>query len=855
MNPSPHRTTINNSLAKGRGALMRIAVTVAAIGLATFGIANAGPADASIKRFTSIPTQELGSALQILAKERDFQVLYRTEVVGEIRSPGAVGELTADEALSRLLSGTGLTFQYLDNKTVTIVPMEATPAHTAQGPATVSAAGAEQVEPQTRERGFWSRLRVAQSENNSSDTEPSSQSPQNPTNGDKLEEIVVTAQKRVERLQDVPVPVTAINAEVLANNNQLRLQDYFTQVPGLTVTAGGFHGEPQLTIRGLTTGGFTNPTVGVVVDDVPFGASTGSSFGNVAPDIDPSDLQRIEVLRGPQGMLYGANTLGGLLKFVTVDPSTDGFTGRVQAAISDMAGSGDTGYSARGSVNVPVTETFAIRASGFTRRDPGFLDNVVTGDKDINEADIWGGRVSALWSPSDTFSVKLNALMQDTDAEGVPEVSGAFAGDFDTRATPGLGSYAQRFQAYSAIVGAKLGIVNLRSVTGYNISEFSDDKDFGQFGIVIFDRFKTERFTQELRAELPLGDSIDWLVGAYYTNEHNNPKQQNLYFIDGTTGALGDQLFLDRSTAKFSERAAFSALTFKLSERFDIQFGARQSEIEQSTTQGISFPDGSVTNVPAGSLDASSFTYLVTPRFRISPQLMMYARLASGYRPGGINPLVPGTPSAFKPDKTRNYEFGVKGDLLDRLLTFDASIYFIDWQDIQLNLCKSINCYFDNGGAAKSQGVEFAIETRPLHGMRISAWASWNDAKLTEDFPTTSSAVGREDDKLPYGMPFSGSLSLEQSFPLTGQVTGFAGVTTSYLGERKDVFSGLSQRNTFPSFVQTDLRAGVNLESWTVNLFMNNVSDKRGILSGNPVNGAVTYIRPRTVGLSLTKEF
>src|SRR5262249_11729294 len=148
--------------------------------------------------------------------------------------------------------------------------------------------------------------------------------------GAQIEEIVVTAQKREERLQDVPVPVTSMSADALVEQNQLRLQDYYSKVPGLNLELDGTTGVPTVSIRGVTTGGQTNPTVGVTVDDVPYGSSTFIGGGFVSPDIDPSDLTRVEVLRGPQGTLYGVSSIGGLLKYVTLDPSTDGFTGLVQ---------------------------------------------------------------------------------------------------------------------------------------------------------------------------------------------------------------------------------------------------------------------------------------------------------------------------------------------------------------------------------------------------------------------------------------------------------------------------------------------------------------------------------------------
>jgi outer membrane receptor protein involved in Fe transport len=174
-----------------------------------------------------------------------------------------------------------------------------------------------------------------------------------------LEEVIVTAQKRSERLQDVPVPVTAIGANTLVDTNQMRLEEYYSQIPGLTLTVGDGRGVPMISIRGITSG-YTNPTVGVVVDGTPYGASTNLALGALVPDIDPSELARVEVLRGPQGALYGASSMGGLLNYVTIEPSTDRASGRVQAGTSSVYDGDQLGYNLSAAVNVPLSDTFAV---------------------------------------------------------------------------------------------------------------------------------------------------------------------------------------------------------------------------------------------------------------------------------------------------------------------------------------------------------------------------------------------------------------------------------------------------------------------------------------------------------------
>ena len=216
------------------------------------------------------------------------------------------------------------------------------------------------------------------------------------------------------------------------------LQDFFSKVPGLTVVP-SVQSNQTLSIRGITTG-VGNPTVGVTVDDVPYGASTNTAGGGVVPDIDPGDLARVEVLRGPQGALYGASSMGGLLKFVTRDPSMDEFRGRVQVGATSVRNGDDPGYNARGSVNVPLGATWAMAASAFNRREPGYVKNVVTGDEGANRADATGGRLAMLWRPSDRFSLKLSALMQEIEGQGSSSVDAAL-GDLQQSRLPGSGWY------------------------------------------------------------------------------------------------------------------------------------------------------------------------------------------------------------------------------------------------------------------------------------------------------------------------------------------------------------------------------------------------------------------------------
>jgi len=823
-----------------------------------------------------IPAGPLANALALLARQSGAELMYRPDQVGDIQTRGAKGNLTAHDAALLLLRGTSLELRTESSGALLVLDPSKSGNDSIKAETQAARAGNGNT---TKEDGKIASqdFRVAQVDQGTSSGSMANSRPV--TSPAVLDEIVVTAQKKEERLQDVPIPVTAVSAEILSESNQVLLRDYYSSIPGLNMSP-GVQSSQDLSIRGITTGGFTNPTVGITVDDVPYAGSTAVGGGLVIPDLDPGDLTRIEVLRGPQGTLYGASSMGGLVKFVTLDPSTSGVNGRVQAGIDSVYNGNAPGYNVRASANLPITDTIAVRVSGFSRDDPGYIDNPVLHVDGVNEVHAYGGLLSALWKPSDEFSAKLSALYQKTHGNGLSDVvDQPGLAWLQQNYIRGAGGYDRSTQAYSLTLKDKLGPAQLTSVTGYNINRYADSWDFtygfgalnqAQFnvgGAPILEYNKTAKFTQELRLQMPLGAKLEWLLGGFYTHEHNS-FVQDIDAADIASGAVVGQFasFIDPST--YEEYAGFTDLTWHLTDAFDIQLGGRESEIRQTysqTTTGIYDPlflnTPSPVVMPLAHASANAFTYLLTPRFKLTPNLMVYARLASGYRAGGPN-AAPGTPPQYKPDKTENYEIGTKGDFFDHLLSIDASVYYIRWKDIQLSLedPQNFQVYVANGGAAKSQGVELSVDLRPLRGMTIRAWAAWNESELTQSFPADTTAYGVAGSRLPLSARFSGHFSFNQEFPLVGEWTGFAGGAISYVGDRSGVFSTAAQipRQDLPAYGKTDLRLGVRHNVWTATVYCNNVANIHGLLGGGQgyfPPYAFQYIQPRIVGLNVIRTF
>jgi outer membrane receptor protein involved in Fe transport len=677
-------------------------------------------------------------------------------------------------------------------------------------------------------------------------------------------DIIITAQKRgEERLRDVPIPITALKSQDLLDRNLVKIRDFYTDVPGLTMVPN--RSSPILAIRGIITGGqgtggLGNPTVGVVVDDVPYGASTGIGGGTYVPDLDPGDLARIEVLRGPQGTLYGASTIGGLLRYVTVDPSTDRLTGRLQAGLSGVDNGGSVGYNVRGSINVPLSDNFAVRASGFRRFDPGYIDNVRNGSKDINSLGVYGGRLVALWRPSELTSLKISAQLQNDTLHG-----GSYSdllpglGKLEEDSLPNTGGYRRRSQVYAAILNTQLSGVHITSISSYSTSRFHarDDAD----GLLYLQTYSTNKFTQEVRASSTAFGIVDWQLGGFYTTEHS-PSPSALLNADPTTGQAGETFIAFDQSSKFRELAGFGNLTVHFTDRFDVQLGARESHIRVSyDLLPVPFPNPfGIGSVPNKSSNANAFTYLFTPRFKLTPNAMLYARLASGYRAGGINTnyTSAGVPPAYGPDKTYSYDLGFKGTFFDNALSIDGSLYHIDWKDIQIRIYTNTLLYTANAGAAKSDGAEFSADLKPSRGLTLGGWISYNNARLSDALPS-GPFYAQSGDRLPYSSKFSGRIYANQERSFSDHVTGFVGGSVNFIGKRESNFTptAAQPRQIYPGYVRADVHGGLRYDGWTLDFFVSNLTNRRGVDSGNPavVPSQVTYIQPRTVGMNVSFGF
>ncbi|TPG05366.1 TonB-dependent receptor [Rhodanobacter glycinis] len=700
--------------------------------------------------------------------------------------------------------------------------------------------------------------------------------------------VIVTANKRSERLQDVPMAVSALQGQQLERESAVNFADYATRVPGLNVISNG-QGWTQLVLRGITSGsGQANSTVGTYIDDAPYGSSTVYAAGGVlTPDIDPDDLQRIEVLRGPQGTLYGSNTLGGLIKFVTTPPDTSIASARVGAGYSSVSGGG-SGFDERAMVNLPLVEgKLGLRANAYNRNDPGYIDNSVTGKSEVNGAKVSGARAQLLWTPTDRVSLRLSALAQNLGSDGLANVGvdvdrdtlQPLHGDLQQSRAASTGLFKLQYRLYDASLNADLGWARLISSSTYSTQAMNSNADltapygpilnpaFGlsNGGYSLVNQITLGKFTQELRLQSPETQALEWRAGVFYTREHSN-NFQHIASFDATTGApialpqLGD---IYVGPAIFTEWAAYGDVTWHATSQLSVLVGARYSSDRASYTQtGDGILVGPSQFTTRGS--DSPVTYLFNPSYKFSDDMMAYVRVASGFRPGGPNVGVPpglGAPLTFGPDKLVSYELGFKSTVLERRMTFDVATFYIDWSQIQLTVNAGGFGFLGNGGKAKSQGLEAAWQFAPVRGLMLQANASWTDPKLAAD--TQAGLFGYKGDRLPYVPKWNASLGVDYDFPLASGWSGFVGASYRFIGSRASDFRAVpGSRKEVPSYDGIDLRAGVNYANWTIKAYVKNLTDERGITAiapqtidpnANPFSAA--YVPPRTVGISASVDF
>lgn len=726
---------------------------------------------------------------------------------------------------------------------------------------------------------------------------------------DTLEEVVVTALKRTEDLQKVPVAVTALSQEFIEKHSPQTLSDIAADIPGLAIL-GGDPGTASLAIRGISSSGAdltTAATVGYYFGDTPVTLGNSTDGGQIEPSY--FDVARVEVLRGPQGTLYGASSMGGTIRVVFNEPQLSAFDSKFAATLSNTA-YGGWNYEADGMVNIPFGDDLAVRASGFQREMSGYINRILNTqaganpdappftqvEGDANAVRAQGARLTLLYKPTDVLSIQPEVFYQRTEFASGSEIdinlspSSALnvnnpfpEGGQDTVTIPSL------------TVKASFPTVELTSNTAYydrfrnqagDYSEF-DSAEIASAGVngffpaQAFPRISAHQFSEELRATSQDSGPLHWLAGLFYESSLTWDAQYQLaYGLEQATGGsfLGfpdpDGLTFGKDESlRATQKAAFGEVSYDVLSGLKATVGLRYFEFNNDFNRTGYGPEDGGTQTEHLTASASG----VNPKFLVSYDLatdkMLYASATKGFRSGGVNEPVPistcagdlaaiglsAAPESFGPDSVWSYELGEKSDWLDHRLRVNVAAYDIQWSQIQenVNLPTCGWSFIANTGTASSKGVEVELAATPLPGLTARIVGSYDNATNTTELSYTPGSQGASLLEVPKE---TGAASIEYVFPVGAGTTSSVRAEYKYYGS---VLQGyiVAPNQWVPGYGTLGLGAGVVHDHYSADLFVHNLTNERGYYSlaylpfliHNYDRGYI--IPPRIIGLTVTYKY
>jgi len=587
------------------------------------------------------------------------------------------------------------------------------------------------------------------------------------SNSGALEDIVVTAQKREQNLQDVPVAVTAITADTLVNRNVTTVSDLPRLAPSLTVTTGALPTNNSINLRGVGTSAFSTaiePSVAVIVDDVAL-LQQAQAFSGL------SDIARIEVLRGPQGTLFGKNASAGALNIVSQGP-----TAKLTGAVTGVATTDDE-YRVDAVLSGPVADGVGFRINGFYGDRDGFIRNVFDGRR-LNNDRSYGVRGRLTLNPASNLTVDLIAGHSVSESRGTARTfrlapPGAAIFGVPIASLDGIEPGKDNFRTSidgplfnksrqtngSARVTLDLGFANLISVTSYQDWRFRFIEDFDFVsrpvlgipgGIVAQSGYHARQFTQELRLASKGGGPFSYVAGLYYANGDTDRS-----FDRGPTGPVVARWNSANGTKSY---AAFGQFTYDIAERTHVDVGIR-ANLEKISVSFLNLVTPAV--VPAnnatclatcrGSDKDGVVTYKVALRQDLSEHVMTYASYATGYKGQGydISTGFTSTRAAVpvRPETSKAYELGFKGRFLDNRLQLNVAAFWTDFNDFQAQSGvqlpdNTIQVFLNNVGRLRTRGIEAEFQARPIEALRIDGGVSYTEATIRK-FPNAQCYTGQ----------------------------------------------------------------------------------------------------------------
>jgi outer membrane receptor protein involved in Fe transport len=671
-----------------------------------------------------------------------------------------------------------------------------------------------------------------------------------------LDEIVVTAQKRAQRMQDVPISMSVMAGTELDKSSIQSVTDALSLVPGVATNVNGQGGQTRLTVRGVTAGGSLfagSSPIGYYLDSVPFGLVRSA----VEPDANTYDLNRIEVLRGPQGTLYGASALNGVVRVLTNDADLNefDFKARTGASTTDSGGGNWRGDMA---VNMPIVEgKLAARLVVGQEHDSGWINSALKNN--TNDSDLKNIRLKVTAQPIDDLTIKLSGVHEEANFGAPPVATNDFSAS--TKDQP----IASRYSAYDMKVDYQAPWFSVSSASSYftYLNDGSLDVAPGVDTPPLTTRLSSRVFAEEINLNSKLDGPWRWSAGAFYRSARDNTYQ-----------TLGNLIPAPVSAADTSRSwAAFGELGRRfLDNQLELAVGARYFHDDVGLEQLILFGE------PPGTplLRTNTPFKATTPRAVLTwfpnHDFTAYASYSEGFRSGfpqsELVQLVAPTFAPVRPDKLHNYEIGGKGNLFGNRLSFDAALYYMKWNDIQQTLGIPVpgsTAYIVanvNGKSASGVGVDFAVTARPIEGLSLGFNFSWNG--LSEDSAVLSGgellfpAGSRIDDSPAYTI----GANAQYSFPFgstgwTGQLEALARYTSLQTTTSVSSGSGLPPLVVESNNITTGRTSfSVSAPShWRVMLYSDNVTNNRGVPLASNTPFTSVSMQPRTTGVQVDYRY
>ncbi len=722
-----------------------------------------------------------------------------------------------------------------------------------------------------------------------------------------LQEVVVTAFKQgAQSVQDVPSSIEVLNSERLEAMGVTNFADFSRAVPGLNFVDSG-PGDKRYVIRGINSAG--EAQTAVYVDNIPLTGigAAATDFGGSQADLDLYDMQQIEVLRGPQGTLYGANSQAGVIRFVTNQPNPTRFEA---SALADLSGtqSGGGNYQFKGMVNLPLVDgKLAVRLVGYDDYFSGFIDNPLRQESNYNNARQAGGRLGIKWQIDADTSILGQVFYQRLNSGGQP-----FERPYDftigTNFFPADGE--RQYSQFSKTPHYdEVRIYSLTGVHDFHWSELTVAASYFDRGLTVYQddttSFRFFEFLQSIGAfpsfpvpaggvsvspestrlastEVRLNTKFDFpvngVVGVYYDNRRND-FSTNVFATNPVTGypeaaTQIDQRDFQDTTKDF---ALFGEATWKITSRLSLLGGLRYyNDVRdlQSATQIPFFGLGVPGVDPPEHAHNTGTIKKVNVSYRLTDQAMVYAQYSEGFRAGGTNAAtVALVPAQYNPDTTKNYEVGTKTSWLNNRVTANLALYDIGIYDMQVSELFGAGGAFSgvgnaSGKDAESKGVEFDLSARPIEGLLISAGANYTKAKLAKDLSGMTNATLNVGSLAVDGAPvlnvpeWNASLSADYGFNVGSDYRVSVGGDVDYTGSvaqtsyDDEPYANFNVR--LPAYTLVNLRASVSWREYQAQLYANNVFDKNAQVNAiNDVDDPYNILtnRPRTVGVRLSAHF